>query len=109
MAAITSPIPCTLYNVPLTHGMVGSTHMFPSLESWLTCEYGRNDGRTSETKKVIELMPGSFGTLAHGTLSPCLKGSQAAHGKELRTSPSTPAEHPDDRQHQCASHLRKQS
>lgn len=48
--------------------------MFPSLESWLTCDYGGSNGMTSETKIVIALLPGSFETLAHGTPPPYHEG-----------------------------------
>jgi len=53
--------------------------MFLSLGSWLTGAHGGSNGMTSEAKKVVELLPDSFGTRADGTLPPCLVGSQAAH------------------------------
>lgn len=54
--------------------------MFPSLQSWLNCEYGRSDGRTSEAKKVIEILPDSFGTLAHRTPYATRKAKQPMEG-----------------------------
>lgn len=73
---------CPSYNVTLPHGEVGS--MFPYLESWLTCDYGGSDGRTSKGTKAIELLPGSSGTLAHGTLSPYPKEGLTAPGEAHR-------------------------
>lgn len=66
----------------LPHGEVGS--MFAYLESWLNCDYGGSDGRTSKGTKAIELLLGSSGTLAHGTLPPCPKGDLTVPGEAHR-------------------------